>query len=226
MSTERGYTSVTNKPQDICDEILTLIIKDQSPPIIQDIDVYAPYPFSSSFQGLSLQPDTPVYLFLNLLDVIGIDKELTFNRIRLFLPGVGSPVNFQVGLYQLNDSATLGDASTYPSHSTKVMDSGLIPIAPSPIALFYDAVLPTTKIKMFDKNGNENYYFLALESSHMIFVLATTVLPDATPAISTIYNYLYIDKNTSPTLPPVMGEYDPAAPFTAQFPYFVLWNST
>ena len=220
-------STVTNHDKRVCDK-LVVIEECIKIPIIQDTDVMSPHTFMIT-QGLQqLTEERPCFSLINLIDLLGKNKSITFNRIRFAARAALGPAQVQVGLYKLTPTATFGDASTYKANSKKIFTSSFLTITQD-LMLMHDIETPLTTLKTFDSEGKENHYFFAIMSlgNAGVIVAATTTLdpPSATPAVGfKLYEFIYTDEDLITSLPLTMGTYSRTSVMATQYLYFTLWR--
>jgi len=232
--------SLTENSKNPCNIITYKYVKNPRP-IAKTDDVYNPNTTDVGFvkQTLTFSSRLLVggvyirdrYWYLNVMDVLGPSKIISFNRMRMKVQYDSSPsftFTLRAILYKLTSDAKIGDATTY-TNSTKVVESDTITISsiiPNSEQLI-DFVFPqSTNISAYD-GTTENHYFIGLEirkfsgsgSESLTINVSSICNPLPTVHGRYISNFIFSgDNNVS------LGDTINYVSDDGFFPYYTLWN--
>lgn len=171
------------------------------------------------------------YWYLNVMDVLGPSKIISFNRMRMKVQYDSSPsftFTLRAILYKLTSDAKIGDATTY-TNSTKVVESDTITISSniSKSEQLIDFVFPqSTNISAYD-GTTENHYFIGLEirtssvsGSEILTINVSSICKTLiTVHGSYISNFIFSGANNGS-----LGDTIDYVSDDGFFPYYTLWN--
>jgi hypothetical protein len=241
---EKSFSDIKNTRQP-CTNILYKLVTNPIPVNITN-GVYCPNNFICSTPESTIYGDTsgltgegaPMYWYINPIDLLGNFNGIVFNRIRMFFyeadaGGGGGEFTINVALYKLTDGAKLGDPTTYPTNSIKIMETAPVLINSGQEGGFKDLEFPEDfTLTAYDESSKANHYFLGMRLSSAPAVLfggmytSGSIEKDiAAEAIFPIRGYTYYSFLTTP-LGVSMGASAPATDgrTIGQFPYYTLWK--
>lgn len=232
--------SLTENSKNPCNIITYKYVKNPRP-IAKTDDVYNPNTTDVGFvkQSLTFVNGTVLdtqgrYWYLNIMDVLGPSKIISFNRMRMKIQ-YGDTItdgNFilKAILYKLTSDAKIGDYSTY-NNSVKVVESDDITITEldriANLEELIDFVFPiSTDISAYD-GTTENHYFMGLQIEYTgsgtedlnINVSSIGLNVTGTGHGSYINNFIFSNADNT-----TLGDTIVYANGDGFFPYYTLWN--
>ena len=156
------------------------------------------------------------YMPINLMDRVGQQGKLTFNKVKFFHNAVsGGNTEVRVGIYRLTAGGVYGDLSTY-GNSTLVGETDPIVVPDLTPAGFLDLTFPNEITLETFSGPTENRYFLALKVDN---IMGFKVVSDT----NTLYdNYTYETDFDNP------GSFNstmfPSIFFESYTFYYLLWR--
>ena len=227
-----SFSTVRNRTPNSTRSVTTIINKiEVKPEPNNEVYCCGPYRFGSTQDRKEdLPSNRPLYMLLNLIDWIGLDKTIVFNRMRIYISEFG-PANImlQAVVYRLTSGATFGDNNTYQNNSVMVGSSSQQLIlsntdGPKADGLgFYNFVWDESISLPSCVDGVEQYYFVSIllvTSGGGIELLSQ----NSNWNVADLENYGYFDNDsTQVAIPTTMGKSTASPP--GFFPYFTLYKT-
>lgn len=219
-STRNSAQPCTNLIYKLADNPIPININPNAP--------YCPNNFADALLARVTQPmkiGTPMYFYINPIDILGKYNGIIFDRIRL-AGSTSATGNLHAALYKMTGS--LGDASLYNANSKKIMEGAVSVVVSATTSKFIDIVFPNNHtLTTYDDQGKPNHYFIGIyaETPASLRMVISGNIPEPFVANHPLSGYIYYGK-TSASLGEKMNIPISITSLNDQgfFPYYTLWK--